>query len=337
MNEKKDYYSELGVSQNASEEEIKKAYRKLAIKYHPDKNPDDKIAEEKFKKIAEAYEVLSDAKKRLNYDTYGHPDGPQHQTHVSQHHTQVFYKGENTGVVVKVTLEDVLTGIRNCKLKYVKNSRCNSCHGNGSKNGRSLSVCSLCQGSGMVYRSFGPLDIPSPCPHCGGKGRRIIELCLDCSGSGFKPSSVTLDVNIPAGVFNEGKIRVGGYGHDCAVENGIPGDLIVIIQEVPHSEFIREGDNIVYKLNLSFPDLILGTKVKVPTLENPVVFDISPHTQNGQVLRVKGKGLPNINTGVMGDMNIVVSAEVPKEISEEERELLQKLQKLQKLGKFVEK
>lgn len=338
MKEKKDYYGDLGLSRQASDEEIKKAYRKLAIKYHPDKNPDDKEAEEQFKKIAEAYEVLSDSTKKSNYDRFGYPEGPQYDsfdTHNSQQTTRIVYKGDNVGVIVKVTLEEVLTGIRNLKLKYLKNIKCNSCQGNGSKFGKSLSVCSFCQGSGTVRQNFHGFDLgPRLCGHCGGRGKHVVEHCPDCSGAGLKSVAVTLDVNIPAGVFHEGKIRVGGYGHECPVENGIPGDLIVIIHEVPHLKFTREGDNVVYTLKLSFPDLILGTKVKVPTLENAIAFDVAPHTQNGQILRVKGKGLPNINTGVVGDMNIIVLAEVPQKISEEEKELLQKLQNL---SKFVEK
>jgi molecular chaperone DnaJ len=338
MKEKKDYYGDLGVSRQASDEEIKKAYRKLAIKYHPDKNPDDKEAEEQFKKVAEAYEVLSNETKKSNYDRYGYPEGPQYDsfdTHNSQQTTRVVYKGDNVGVVVKVTLEEVLTGIRNLKLKYLRNLKCNSCQGNGSKFGKSLHVCSFCQGSGTVRLQFHGFDLGARiCGHCGGRGTHIVEPCLDCSGAGFKPVAITLDVNIPAGVFHEGRIRVGGYGHECPAENGIPGDLIVIIHEVPHLNFTREGDNIVYTLKLSFPDLILGTKVKVPTLENSIAFDVAPYTQNGQILRVKGRGLPNVNTGVMGDMNIIVLAEVPKEVSDEEKELLQKLQNL---SKFVEK
>jgi molecular chaperone DnaJ len=334
---KKDFYDVLGVDRSASTDDIKKAYRKLAIKYHPDKTAGDKDLEEKFKEIAEAYEVLSDEEKRKRYDAFGSVKGPSVddsfedlRAQFRQHfggHTQQVQKGTSVAYYAVLTLEEILTGVRK-KIQYNKQVVCKSCNGNGSKYGKSLRNCSICLGAGMVSRNFGPLQMTEPCPHCGGRGVFVTEFCETCSGDGHSNVSKEIEVSIPAGAFEGLKIKFPGYGNDALAERGIPGDLYVIVQEQPHPLFERHEQSLVYKLNLSFPDIVLGTKVEVPTLENPVAFDIPPNTPIGKVLRLKGRGLPSVgHTAPVGDMLIIIGVAIPEQISEEDKKLLDKLRK----------
>lgn len=337
---KKDYYAILGVEKQATDEEIKKAYRTLAKKYHPDKNPGDVQSAEKFKEIADAYEILSNAEKRSNYDRFGDPKGQagyasefddlfkQFRAHTQ---TRVIIKGEPVFVTVDITLEQVEKGISGQKLSYNRNVRCQPCSGNGSKYGKSCSTCSMCQGSGFVVKRFmgTGFSVRDICDHCNGRGQFITSKCDDCLGSGFKVVQHEMIVTIPPGVYNNCKLNVGHYGHDSNQENGIPGELVIVIRELPHKHFHRDNEcNLIYNLNLSFVDFILGTKIKIPTLDNTVVFDIPAGTSVGQTFRIKGKGLPNINhPGFVGNIHIIANVIIPKEITEEERNILENLRK----------
>lgn len=336
----KDYYSILEVDKTATQEEIKKSYRKLSKKYHPDKAGDDKDSIEKFKEVAEAYEVLSDEQKRKNYDKFGNPKGPDESfSDIYSQFNNAFgnfrrgsggiVRGESMVFNMPVTLEEINTGISK-KIKYNKNTMCKSCGGNGSKFGKSMSVCSSCLGSGMNNRNFGGMTISMPCGHCGGNGKFITEECNDCGGSGVSSSEVELDVQVPAGVFEGFKLRATGYGHDAFIEsgNGIPGDLYIVFREVPHDTFERQGDNLICKTMVSFPDIVLGTKIDINTLTKKVSFEIPPNTPVGKMFKLSGCGLPSISRkGFVGDLIVVVGVDVPKQISEEEKKLLEELKK----------
>jgi len=334
---KKDYYEVLGIAKTASKDEIKKAYRKLAVKYHPDKNPDDKEAEEIFKEAAEAYEHLSDETKKAHYDTYGHSKSGQNQADDireqfrSAFHGfgrgEVLYRGEDIHYGIKLTLEEIQKGARKT-LKYSKHIRCVFCSGNGSKFGKSFSNCSMCGGAGEIHHIVGSFRIPTICNHCDGHGKFITEKCDQCNGSGAADQDMEVNVNIPAGVFADWKSGLPGYGHDCLETKGIPGNLIITIQEEPHQHFERQGNNLIYRLRLSFPDIVLGKKVRVPTLDTEVAFDVPPHTTSDKIFRLKGRGLPSIRQGeALGDLLVEVSIEVPDKITEEEKKLLEQLQK----------
>lgn len=338
---KKDLYEILGVDRSASDDVIKKAYRKLAMKYHPDKTAGNKELEEKFKEIAEAYEVLSDEGRRQRYDKYGTVKGPafaeesfedlraQFQQHFGAHtqQKQQIRQGTSIAYYLVLTLEEVFSGTRK-KIQYLKQVVCKSCNGNGSKYGKSIRNCSVCLGAGTVTRNIGPFQIPEPCPHCEGRGMFVTEICDTCNGEGCSSTTKEIEVNVPAGISEGSKIRFPGFGNDAMAERGIPGDLYVIIQEQPHSLFERHDQSIVYKLNLSFPDLVLGAKVEIPTLDSPVTFEVSPNTPIGKVLRLKGRGLPSINNpSSAGDMLVVIGVAIPEQVSEDDKKLLEKLRK----------
>ena len=336
----KDYYNILEVDKSATQEEIKKSYRNLSKKYHPDKAGDDSESIEKFKQIAEAYEVLSDEQKRKNYDQYGDPKGQSES--FSDIHSQFanafgsfrrgsggIVRGESIVFNMPVTLEEINTGTSK-KIKYKKNSMCKSCGGNGSKFGKSMSVCSACLGSGMNNRNFGGMIIQMPCGHCGGNGKFITEVCDDCGGSGVNSNETELDIEVPKGVFEGFKMRAVGYGHDAFVGrgSGIPGDLYVVFQEVPHDTFERQGDNLICKTIVSFPEIVLGTKVDINTLTKKVSFEIPPNTPVGKMFKLNGCGLPSISKkGAIGDLIVVVGVDVPKQITDEEKKLLEELKK----------
>lgn len=334
---KKDYYKILGVEKTATQEQIKKAYRKLAIQYHPDKNPGDKESEENFKAAAEAYEILSDETKKNNYDTFGDPKGRQNfddsEDIMSQFRSaygsfrNARPKGENIAVYVVLTLEEISKDTKKT-IKYNKNVMCNSCGGNGSKFGKSYTNCGVCMGYGRVQKSMGPFTQIEECDHCDGAGRFITEPCSVCNGAGMSQQEVKMDINIPKGVYEGWQSRLAGQGHDFLHINGAPGDLYIIIQEDPHKNFERHGDDLIYKLELSFPDATLGTKVEIPTLDGKVAFDVPANTSPGKIFRVQGRGLPSLaSKGYEGDILAVAVIAIPKEISEEEKKLLEKLRK----------
>jgi molecular chaperone DnaJ len=339
---KKDYYSILGVERNATQEQIKKAYRKLAIQYHPDKAGEDKAAEEKFKEVAEAYEVLSDETKKSNYDNYGNAKGAG-QGHYEEDFSDIrdqfnaafgfggrantVRKGASAEVYVMLTLEEINKGCQK-RLKYQKNIVCKSCGGNGSKFGKSLTNCPRCLGHGKMHQRFGHQTIIHTCGHCGGHGKFITEECEDCHATGMTQVEMEVDVNIPAGVFEGWYATVDGYGHDAKAEKSVPGDLVVIVQQAPHKDFERNADDLIYRLFLSFPDIVLGTKIEIPTLENPVAFEIPSNTPAGKVFRLKSRGLPSLRRrNHTGDMLVVVTVDVPETISDDEKKLLEKLRK----------
>lgn len=334
----KDYYNILEVDRAATQDEIKKSYRKLSKKYHPDKAGDDKESVEKFKEIAEAYEILSDEQKRKNYDQYGDPKGQSES--FSDIHSQFanafgsfrrgsggIVRGESIVYNMPITLEEINTGILK-KIKYKKNSMCKSCNGNGSKFGKSMSTCSACLGSGIKSTNLGGMYIQMPCNHCGGNGKFVTESCDDCGGSGVSYIDMELDVQVPPGAFEGFKFRAPGYGHDAFSSPGIPGDLYIVFQEVPHDTFERQGDNLICKTIVSFPDIVLGTKVDINTLTKKVSFEIPPNTPVGKMFKLSGCGLPSISKkGAIGDLIVVVGVDVPKQITDEEKKLLEELKK----------
>ncbi len=363
---KRDFYDILGVTKNASAEEIKKAYRKLAIKYHPDKNPDDKAAEDKFKEAAEAYEVLSNAEKKQRYDQYGHAGvgsaagggggyggGGMNMEDIFSQFGDIFggsgggggspfdsffggqsrssgrrvTKGSNLRIKVKLTLEEIANGTEK-KIKVNKQITCKTCDGSGAKDKSSVSTCNTCGGSGAVRRVtntiLGQMQTTATCPTCHGSGQQITAKCNACHGEGSVRGEETININIPAGVSDGMQLSMAGKGN-AATNGGIPGDLIILIEELPHETLKREGNNIVYDLHVSIIDAALGFSAEVPTIDGKAKIKIDPGTQSGKLLRLKGKGIPEINSYHRGDEIIHVNIWTPKVLNAEEREILEKL------------
>ena len=357
---KRDYYDVLGISKGASADEIKKAYRKMALKYHPDKNPDDKEAEEKFKEAAEAYEVLSNADKKSRYDQFGHAGmggasgfgGGSHMSmdDIFSHFGDIFggafgggfggfggggrsqgrrvNRGSNLRVKVKLSLKDIAHGVEK-KIKLNKYVECESCHGSGAEAGSSPATCPTCHGHGQVTRVtntiLGQMQTASTCPQCGGTGEIITHKCTTCHGNGIVKGEDIVSIKIPAGVTEGMQLSVSGQGN-AAARGGIPGDLIVLIEEIDDPQLIRDGNNLLYDLYISFIDAALGTTSEVPTIDGKARIKIAPGTQGGKVLRLKGKGLPDVNGYGKGDILINVNIWTPKELTKEERNLLEQLQ-----------
>lgn len=356
---KRDYYEILGVSKNASEAELKKAYRQLALKYHPDKNPNNKEAEDKFKEAAEAYEVLSDSEKRQRYDQFGHDGlrggaggfsgGGMNMEDIFSHFGDIFggafgggfsgfggsqqrgrrvNRGTNLRVKVKLTLEEINTGIEK-KIKVNKHIPCSHCKGSGAEGGSAYSTCNTCRGTGHVTRVtntfLGQMQTSSTCPNCSGEGQIIQNKCVHCSGNGIVKGEDIITIDIPAGVSDGIQLSVNGKGN-AAARGGVPGDLIIQIEEVPHESLQREGNNLLYDLYISFPDAALGTSVDIPTLEGKARIKIEPGTQAGRMLRLKGKGLPSLNSYGKGDLLITLNVWTPKNLNKREKELLESLQ-----------
>ena len=352
---KRDYYEVLGVSKEATKEEIKKAYRKQALKFHPDKNPGDKKSEENFKEAAEAYEVLSNEEKKARYDRYGHAGmggsasgfGGAGMTmdDIFSSFGDIFgdafggfgafgggrrgrrvSKGSNLRVKVKLTLHEIAAGAEK-KIKVNKYDTCNSCGGTGAADSSSLSNCSTCRGSGQVTRltntMLGQMQTTSVCPSCGGEGKTITKKCTACYGEGIIQKEEIIKINIPAGVGKGMQMTVGGKGN-APRRGGVNGDLLVVIDEEEHSELIREGNDLIYNLFISIPDAILGTHVEVPTVDNNVKIKIEPATQPGKILRLRGKGLPEVNGYGRGDLLVNVNVWIPKSINKEELRIFEK-------------
>ena len=365
MAEKRDYYEVLGVSKSATPEEIKKAYRQLALKYHPDRNPDDKDAEEKFKEAAEAYSVLSDENKRARYDRYGFAGmnggsasgggfgGGFGDFNLNDILNSVFgsgfdfggfnfggfgggssrggvarQRGSNIRVKVKLNLQEIAKGVKK-KIKVNKYVACDHCHGSGSENG-ATETCPTCHGRGQVVQTvnsfFGAMQTASVCPTCGGTGQIIKNKCKHCQGEGIMKGEEIIDIEIPAGVGNDMQLTVRGKGN-AGPRNGINGDLIVVIEEEESKDFERDGNNLIYNLFLTIPEAILGTQAEVPTIDGKVRVKIAPGTQSGKVLRLRGKGLPNINSYGSGDMLVNVNVWIPKKVTREEEKMLEELAK----------
>ncbi len=356
MMEKRDYYEVLGVSKQATKDEIKKSYRKQALKYHPDKNPGDKKAEENFKEAAEAYEVLSSDEKRARYDRYGHAGmgagasgfGGTHMTmdDIFSSFGDIFgdafggfgafggssrrgrrvNKGSNLRVKVKLTLHEIASGAEK-KIKVNKYDACDSCGGTGAADASSLSTCSTCHGSGHVTRLtntlLGQMQTTSVCPSCGGEGKTITKKCPACYGEGIVQKEEIIKINIPAGVGKGMQMTVGGKGN-APRRGGVNGDLLVVIDEEEHPELIREGNDLIYNLFISIPDAVLGTHVEVPTVDNNVKIKIEPGTQPGKILRLRGKGLPEVNGYGKGDLLVNVNVWIPRSISKDEMKIVEK-------------
>ncbi len=354
--EKRDYYEVLGVSKDASQDELKKAYRKLALQYHPDRNPNDKDAEEKFKEAAEAYEVLSNPEKRARYDRMGFAglngngfsgNGMSMDDIFSQF-GDIFsdlgfggfgfggfggrsgggakQRGSNIRVKVKLTLEEIEKGVKK-KIKVNKYIPCEHCHGSGAENGET-EVCPTCKGRGQVIRTvnsfFGQMQTSTVCPTCSGEGHIIKNKCTSCQGNGIVKGEEVIDIEIPAGVGEGMQLSVRGKGN-AGPRNGINGDLIVVIEEEAHPDLERNGSDLIYNLFITVPEAILGTQAEVPIINGKVRVKIAAGTQSGKVLRLKGKGLPNLNSFGSGDLLVNVNVWIPQKVSKEEEAILNQL------------
>jgi len=351
---KRDYYDILGVAKKADAAEIKSAYRKLAIKYHPDKNPGDKEAEEKFKEAAEAYEVLSNPEKRQRYDQFGHAGNPASGYGGSMNMEDIFsqfgdifgggspfesffsgsrgggqrvQRGTNLRIKVKLTLDEVAHGVEK-KVKVGKQILCRTCDGSGAKDRSSYHTCSTCGGSGSVRRitntMLGQMQTTTTCPSCNGEGVVITAKCTTCRGEGLQRGEETININIPAGVSEGMQLSMSGKGN-AAPCGGIPGDLIILVEEIPHETLKRDGTNVIYDLYVNFADAALGASAEIPTIDGKAKIKIEAGTQGGKILRLKGKGIPEVNSYHKGDQLVYVNVWTPKVVSQEERSLLEKL------------
>jgi molecular chaperone DnaJ len=352
---KRDYYEVLGVSRSADAEEIKKAYRKLAVKYHPDKNPGDKTAEEKFKELGEAYEVLSDPQRRAAYDQYGHAafdprsragrgggfsGGGFHDPF--DIFREVFgggsgsifdeffgqrsdptgpQRGDDLRYDLEITLEEAAHGCEK-EITVTKNERCDACRGSGSEEGSKVRSCPTCGGRGQVLTSRGIFSIAQTCPACQGAGRVVEKPCRACRGAGVREKSSTIKLNIPAGVDTGVRLRSSGNG-DAGVRGGPPGDLYVVLRVKPHDVFHREGDDLLCEVPIPFPRAALGGEIEVPTLEGRATVKVPAGTQSGTIFRLKGRGLKNIQGYGQGDLHVRVNVEVPTHLTSEQRRKLE--------------
>lgn len=357
---KRDYYEVLGVSKNASKEEIKKAYRKQALKYHPDKNPGDKSAEEKFKEAAEAYEVLSSDEKRARYDQFGHAGlggaasqgfgGFSNIEDIFSQFGDIFgghfgfggfgsgfgsssrsrkrvNKGANIRINIKLTLQEVAKGVEK-KIKVPKYVSCTVCGGSGAKDPSATQTCPTCHGTGQVTRVsntfLGQMQTSSVCPQCGGEGKVITQKCSACHGEGIVKGEEVVKINIPAGVGEGMQLNVSGKG-SAARRGGVNGDLIVVIHEIEHPELIRDGNDLLHSLYISTPEAALGTHVEIPTVDGHAKIKIDAGTQPGKILRLRGKGIPDVNGYGRGDLLVSINVWVPKNLTRDEKRILEKL------------
>lgn len=356
---KRDFYEILGVSKNASAEEIKKAYRQKAIQFHPDKNPGNKEAEEKFKEAAEAYEILSNPEKRQRYDQFGH-SGMNGNAGFGGHDMSmddifsmfgdIFggggfggfggfgggsrsrgprqHRGSDLRVKVNLTLNEVLNGVEK-KIKVKKYVPCTHCNGSGAQSGSGHTNCSTCRGTGHVTRIqntlLGQMQTTTTCPTCNGEGQIITNKCTHCQGEGIVRDEEVISIKIPAGVGEGMQLNVSGKGN-AGRRGGINGDLFVVIQEDEHKELIRDGNNLIFDLFITFPEITLGTTKEIPTVDSKVKVKIEAGTQPEKILRLRGKGLPDVNGYGKGDLLVRVHVWIPKKLNSEEKKLLEKLQ-----------
>ncbi|HNQ67910.1 MAG TPA: molecular chaperone DnaJ [Bacteroidales bacterium] len=357
---KRDYYEILEVGKEAGAEEIKKAYRKKAIQFHPDKNPGDKAAEEKFKEAAEAYEVLSNPDKRARYDRFGHSgmSGMGGYSGEGMTFDDIFSrfgdifgdsfgggfssffgggqsrgrsrvnKGTNLRVTVKLSLDEIANGTTK-KIKVKKYVACKECGGNGEKNGNSSRTCPTCNGRGVQTRVvntiMGQMQSTTTCQTCGGEGKIIEQKCTSCYGEGIVSGEELIELKIPAGVSEGVQLSVSGKGN-AARRGGVNGDLLIVIQEIEHPDFQRDGNDLLYNLFVSIPDAILGTNAEIPTLQGKVKIKIDAGSQSGKILRLRGKGLPDLNGYSKGDLMVRINIFIPSSLSKEDKALLQKMQ-----------
>ena len=362
MAEKRDYYEVLGVEKNANADDIKKAYRKAAIKYHPDKNPGDKEAEEKFKEAAEAYDVLSNPDKRARYDRFGHAGmggaagggfggggfGGFSMEDIFSQFGDIFgghfgggfsgfggggrrgqrvNRGTDIRVKVKLTLAEIAEGTTK-KLKINKNIACEACNGSGAEGSDGYTTCSTCNGSGYVLRVensfFGRVQTQSVCPTCGGEGKVVKSPCRKCKGEGTVRGSEVVEIQIPAGVGEGMVLTVAGKGN-AARHGGVNGDLLVVIEEERDPQLVRDGDDLIHNLTIPVTTALLGGDAEVPTINGKAKIKIAAGTQAGKVLRLRGKGLPAVNGYGRGDILVVIDLAVPSKLSAKERELVEQL------------
>ncbi len=356
MAEKRDYYEVLEVSKTATQEEIKKAYRKKAIQYHPDKNPGNHEAEEKFKEAAEAYEILSDQNKRARYDQFGHAGvggaagggfgGGMSMEDIFSQFGDIFgghfgfggfggggrgrrvNRGTDLRVKVKLNLKEILNGVEK-KIKVKKYVTCEHCQGNGSENGTSLTTCDTCKGSGSVTKVvntlLGQMQSTTTCPACSGEGKTINTKCNHCGGEGVRLEEEIIPIKIPAGVAEGMQLSMQGKGN-AARRGGISGDLLILVEEEEDPNLIRDENNVIYNLFLSFPVAALGGSVEVPTINGMAKLKIEPGTQPGKVLRLRNKGLPSLNGYGKGDQLVNVNVYIPEKLSDKEKSLIKEME-----------
>ncbi|MCI5834174.1 MAG: molecular chaperone DnaJ [Prevotella sp.] len=360
---KRDYYEVLGLQKGATKDEIKKAYRKLALKYHPDRNPGDKEAEEKFKEAAEAYDVLSDDKKRQQYDQFGHA-GPQAQgfpggagggfggfggfsmEDIFEQFGDIFgghygsgggfgrrpqprqRRGTDLRIKVKVTLNDVMHGVEK-KLKIPRLVPCSACGGTGAENGTAFHTCSTCGGTGYtttVHQTiFGPQQSQDVCPECHGEGKVVDRKCSKCNGEGVERVEEVVNFYIPAGVEDGMTLTLPNKGNAPRGGKGVNGDLLIVVQEEKDTELLRDGNDLIYNLMLDFPTAALGGPAEIPTVDGRARLTIPAGTQPGKVLRLRGKGLPQLNSNIKGDLLVNVMVYVPENLNDKEKSAIESL------------
>ncbi len=369
---KRDFYEILGVAKNADKSAIKKAYRKTAMKYHPDRNPDNKEAEDKFKDAAEAYEILSDDQKRARYDRFGHAgvggnaggggfrggQGGMTMDDIFSQFGDIFgggggqggggfssffggqqgggqrrptgERGSNLRIKVKLSLNEISNGVTK-KIKVKKQITCKTCKGSGAKSSTAIKTCTTCSGSGYVRRVsntfLGQMQTTVACPTCSGSGKMVTDKCNSCSGDGREYGEETISIEIPAGVGDGMQLSMRGKGN-TGKKGGPTGDLLINIEEIQHDSLQRDGQNLIYELYLNFANAALGTSVEVPTIEGKVKIKIPAGTQAGKIFRLKGKGLPSVQSYGRGDQLIHANIWTPKKLSSEDRKLLERMRKL---------
>ena len=363
---KRDFYDILGVQKGADDSTIKKAYRKIAMKYHPDKNPDDKSAEEKFKEAAEAYEVLSDADKRARYDRFGHAGvggnaggggfrGGMTMEDIFSQFGDIFgdggspfdsffggqgtrtrsrqrtgQRGTNLRIKVSLTLEEIANGVTK-KIKVKKQVNCKTCNGSGAKDASSVKTCTTCSGSGYVRQIkntfLGQMQTTTACPNCSGTGKMVTAKCGTCKGDGKVYGEDTIEIEIPGGVSEGMQLSMSGRGN-AGSQGGPNGDLLINIEEKPHEHLQRDGTTLIYELYINFADAALGTSIEVPTIDGRVKIKVPAGTQSGKMFRLKGKGLPSVQGYGQGDQLINVNIWTPKKLNDEEKAILEKMRTL---------
>jgi len=361
MTTKRDLYEVLGVERNASPEEIKKAYRKLAIQYHPDRNPGDKAAEDKFKEVAEAYAILSDPEKKARYDRFGHTStsgsgdfggftnmedifnafgdifgggfGDIFGTSSRRRYRKSESRGSDLQIRLRLTLEEIVTGVTK-KIKVKKHVVCDTCSGTGSSRNSRTTTCPVCQGTGEMRRVtqslFGQMINVTTCSKCNGEGKIISEPCPHCSGEGIVTGYKNIEINIPAGVAAGNYIPLRSEGN-IGKRNGPAGDLIVYIEEEKHPIFERADNDVVMVLPISFPEAALGTSLEIPTLTGSARITIPAGTQSGKILRMRNKGIPNVHGAGIGDQLVQIQVYIPTHLNAEDKRKIRELENLENL------